>query len=181
MTGILHRARAGRQRGAILVVVLLVMMSFAALASVLLFQSQIEYVVAINEQDHIKALGFAEAGLTWVEDRVMSATDYNSLLQGPDPNSTADDNLAGLRDLSLTATSQLNATNEGTKSAIVTRNFGNGNKNWEVIRMADRPLTSARKCPSSPWNSGGMRSFTKEGETASAIRCDPGKCAFIRS
>jgi cell division initiation protein len=130
--------RSTDQRGFALIAVLLITAIFFVLAATLMFQSRTEKVVAVNEHDHLVVLGHAEAGITWAQRRIFDATDMSDLLNGPDDSSTGDDNLIGLRDLSLTATSQFTGSNEGTASAIVQRDFdGNGLKNWEAIRLDD--------------------------------------------
>jgi len=130
--------RSPSERGVALVAVLFVMAIFFVLAAALLFQSRTESVVSANEHDHLAVLGHAEAGLTWAQRRVFDATDITDLLRGPDNSSSADDNLIGLRDLSLTATSQFTNSNEATTSAIVQRDFdGTGTRSWEVIRTND--------------------------------------------
>ena len=123
-------------RGFALVVVLLVTAIFFALAIALLFQGRTERIVAVNEFDHLAALGYSEAGLTWAKRRILNSSNVSDLLNGPDNGQAADDNLLGLRDLSLTATSGFTTSNEGTASAIVTRDFdGEGNKKYEVVRL----------------------------------------------
>jgi len=132
------------QNGFALVAVLFVMAIFFVLAAVLLFQSQTERIVAINEQDHLAALGHAEAGLTWAQRRVFDTIDKSDLLNGPDDVGTGDDNLLGLRDLSLTATGQFTGSNEATASAIVARDFdGQGNRDYEAFRIVTGAETRA--------------------------------------
>jgi hypothetical protein len=126
-----------------LVAVLLVSAIFFALIITLLVQSTTERVVAANETDHVKALGFAEAGLEWAARRIRDASTFSSLLVGPNAGSTSDDYLLGLRSLGLTAPSQFNTSNEATASAIVSRNFGDGTKNYELLRIVDDTLVRA--------------------------------------
>lgn len=126
------------EKGSALVAVLFVTAILFVVAAVLIFQTMTQRVVAANEYDHLAALGHAEAGLTWAEARIYEGTDITDLLLGPDNGNSADDNLFGLRDLSLTSTSQFNTGNEATASAIVQRNFdGQGSKSWEVFRIND--------------------------------------------
>jgi len=139
--------RIEREDGIALVTVMLVLAIFLVLALAMLVHGQTEHVVAVNEEDHLKTFAFAEAGVTWVSRRihdlpppltVLSPDELTDLLDGPDGSTTADDNLVGLRDLSLTASSQFTAANEATASAIVLRDFdGQGTKNWELIRVSD--------------------------------------------
>jgi Tfp pilus assembly protein PilX len=130
-------AALGSQRGFALITTLLVMLVLFVLAMALMLESRTEHLVAANEHDHLAALGYAEAGLTWAERRFADAISVTSLLLGPDgTTNTADDNLFGLRSLSLTSTAQLNGTNEDTASAIVTRDFGGlGSMTWEAFRI----------------------------------------------
>ncbi|MCP3980191.1 MAG: hypothetical protein GY716_12875 [bacterium] len=133
-----------QQRGMALITVLLVMVMFFLLALTLLFRSSTEHVIATNEQDHLKTLAFAEAGLAWAERRVADASDFSDLLTGPDDSNTGDDNLIGLRDLSLSATSQFTTANEGTKSAIVSASLlGRASQTYEVVRLTDDDDTRA--------------------------------------
>ena len=139
----LRRLRGGND-GSILIVVLFLMMGFFVLAAALLFLSETEHVVAVNEQDHLKTLEYAEAGVEWARRRVFDTTGgFTGLLDGPDPNNAADDYMIGLRTISLTATSQFTTGNETTSSARVTRDFGDGSKAWEVIRVPDTSRTRA--------------------------------------
>jgi hypothetical protein len=136
--------RAG-ERGLALVTVLLVLAIFLVLALALMVHGQTERVVAVNEQDHLKTLAFAEAGVSWVRRVIydLPPTPFvpdplSDLLDGPDDSDSADDNLIGLRDLSLTASSQLTLANENTASAVVLRDFdGGGTKRWELLRFPD--------------------------------------------
>ena len=110
------KAKSGRiseeQRGVATILVLLIVSLLSVLVAALLFQAYSDQVVAINAQDHIKTLGFAEAGLTWAQRRVLdSAGGFSDLLDGPDNSSTADDYMLGVRDLSLTSTSQFTVSN----------------------------------------------------------------------
>jgi type II secretory pathway pseudopilin PulG len=129
------RDRDATERGFALVAVLFVAAVFFVLAGALLFQSRTQQLVAVNEQDHVLALGYAEAGLSWARRRIADETNFSSLLDGPTGGS-GDDYLLGLRDLSLISTAAFTALNESTKSAIVTRDFGSGSKSWEVVRVA---------------------------------------------
>jgi Tfp pilus assembly protein PilX len=137
------------QKGFAFIVVLLVLAMMFILVAVLLFQTSTARLVAANEHDHLAALTHAESGITWAHRRMIETNDVPDLLLGPDNSSTTDDNLIGLRDLSLTATSQFNSTNEATASAIVSRDFdGQGSKTWEAFRIDDgteaRALVYAR-------------------------------------
>ena len=145
MTKLIRRLGLSAEKGVALVAVLLVMVIFAMLVGVLLLQGHSDKVVAVNEQDHLKNFGYAEAGLTWAQRIIQDAGGggLNELLDGPNNGSTADDNLLGLRDLSLTATSQFTNANEDTKSAIVTRDFGDGNRTYEAIRFPGEANTRA--------------------------------------
>ena len=127
------------ERGTALLVAVLVLALFLALGIVLLVQSQTETVVATNEQDHLKTLQAADAGMEWARRTVSDqAGAFSDVLDGPDNASTSDDNLIGLRDLSLTNTTQLTDSNESTASAIVTRDFfGDGAKTYEALRLPD--------------------------------------------
>jgi len=127
------------QRGAALIAVLLVTVIFVALVTVLLFQGTTERVVVVNETDHLKALGFAEAGLEWATRRAKDGSNYTALLLGPDTGASADDNLLGLR--AFLSSGSLTAANETTKSRIVTKDFGDGSKSYEMFRMADDTYT----------------------------------------
>ncbi len=137
--------RMVKEDGVALVMVLVVMVIFFALVSVLLFLNYTDRVVAVNEADYLKSLGHAEAGLAWAQRRIQDAggTGLNDLLNGPNNTSAADDNLLGLRDLSLIATSEFTLANENTASAIVQRNFGDGNRIYEVIRFPVQTNTRA--------------------------------------
>ncbi len=124
-----------RQGGFALVAVLMVMAIFFVIVTALMFQSSTERVVAANEQDYTIALSHVEAGLAWAKRRIKDTTSFSTLLTGPNAGSSADDFLLGLRDLSLTATTQFTHANEATASAIVQRDFGEGLKTYEVIRV----------------------------------------------
>jgi Tfp pilus assembly protein PilX len=137
------------QKGSALVAVLFVTAIFFVITMILLFQTLSQRIVAANEYDHLAALAHAEAGLSWAEARIYEGTDITDLLLGPDNANAVDDNLFGLRDLSLTSTAQFNNGNEATASAIVQRDFdGQGLKTWEVFRIDDgtdaRALVYAR-------------------------------------
>jgi Tfp pilus assembly protein PilX len=126
------------QKGFAFIVVLLVLAMMFVLVAVLLFQTSTARLVVANEHDHLAALGHAESGITWAHRRMIETNDVTDLLLGPNDSSATDDNLIGLRDLSLTATSQFNSSNEATASAIVSRDFdGQGAKSWEVVRIND--------------------------------------------
>ncbi len=133
-------ARTGKTRphdgGFALVAVLLVMAIFFVIVTALMFQSSTERVVAANEQDYTVALGHVEAGLAWAKRRVKDTPNFSTLLVGPNTGSSTDDFLLGLRDLSLTATTQFTNANEATASAVVQRDFGEGTKTYEVIRVS---------------------------------------------
>lgn len=134
------------ERGIALVAALMVIAIFGVLILALVLQGQTDRVAAVNEGDHLKTLAYAEAGLTWAERRIVDAggSAMSDLLDGPDDGDTADDNLIGLRDLSLTATNQFTNSNEDTASAIVQRDFtGEGNRTYEVIRFAGESNTRA--------------------------------------
>ena len=94
------------QSGMALVTVLFVMAIMFLVAGTLLLQSRTERVVTANEQDHVVALGHAEAGIAWAQRRVFDSGSVTDLLLGPDDANADDDNLIGLRDLSLTSTAQ---------------------------------------------------------------------------
>ena len=123
-------------RGFALVAVLFVMMIFFVVVGVLFFQTATERAVVVNQGDYATAFNYAEAGLEWATRRIVDS-DLTTLLLGPDTGSAGDDNLIGLRDLSLTATTQITNSNQATKSAIVTRNFGDGSKTYEALRVRD--------------------------------------------
>jgi hypothetical protein len=126
---------------------MLVLAIFLVLALALLVHGQTEHVVAVNEQDHLKTLAFAEAGVAWVRRLIfdlpppptlLSPDSLSDLLDGPDNASSSDDNLIGLRDLSLTASGQFTLANEATASAVVMRDFdGQGARRWELLRLSD--------------------------------------------
>ncbi len=126
------------ERGFALLAVLFVMAIFFVVAGVLLFQSATERAVVVNHGDYSTALNYAEAGIAWADRRINDAPNLTGLLVGPDTGDAADDYLLGLRDLSLTATSQFTGSNKATASAIVQRDFtGDGNKSYEVVRLQD--------------------------------------------
>ena len=150
MLNLIRRCRRADERGVALIVVIMVMAIFFVLALTLVFQGETEHVGVVNEQDHLKTLGYAEAGLQWAELRIRedaqspAFTDFTDILLGPDNSDAADDHLLGLRDLSLTNTNQFTSANEATASAIVQRDFlGDGSKSYEVIRLQDSPRTRA--------------------------------------
>jgi len=129
------------QKGFAFIAVLLVLAMMFILVAVLLFQTSTSRLVAANEHDHLAALEHAESGIIWAHRRMIETNDVTDLLLGPNNSSSTDDNLIGLRDLSLTATSQFNSSNEDTASAIVSRDFdGQGSKSWEAIRIDDGTL-----------------------------------------
>lgn len=134
------------QSGAALVLTLLVLALIGIVALGIILQGQTEHIVTLNERDSLKALASAESGLQWARRRIIDASnpsmnptfpDFSALLRGPNGASTADDNLIGLRDLSLTSTASFTATNEDTASAIVTRDFGDGSKLYEALRLVN--------------------------------------------
>jgi hypothetical protein len=134
------------QEGSALIMVLILMAALSLMAVALLFHTGTETVIVLNEQDHMKALGFAEAGLAWAETRVRDRVGegYTTLLGGPDSEDPADDFLLGLRDLSLDASDGFRKSNEGTASAIVQRDFlGTGPRAYEMIRLQDEGGTRA--------------------------------------
>src|SRR5687768_7418016 len=57
----------GKDKGAALVVSLLVLMVLVLLGLTLVLQSQTEYLGAVNENDSLEALSIAESGLEWAE------------------------------------------------------------------------------------------------------------------
>jgi Tfp pilus assembly protein PilX len=126
------------QKGFAFIVVLLVLAMMFVLAAVLLFQTSTARLVVANEHDHLATLAHADSGITWAHRRMVETNDVTDLLLGPNNSSATDDNLIGLRDLSLTSTGQFNNSNEATASAIVSRDFdGQGSKSWEVLRIND--------------------------------------------
>lgn len=125
-------------RGFALVAVLFVMAIFFVLVAAMFLLTTNERAVAVNQSDYATTFGYAEAGLTWAGRRVETSTDLTDLLLGPDAGDAADDNLLGLRDLSLTATEEITAANEDTASAIVQRDFaGAGTLTYEALRLQD--------------------------------------------
>lgn len=128
-------AKQKDNRGVALIIVIVVLAVFSIVIAALLFQAYTDRLVSVNEQDHIKTLTYADAGLSWAERRAMDAVSFDEVLNGPDNGSSGDDFLVGIRDLTLTATSQFTTANQGTKSAIVTRDFGDGSKTWEVLQL----------------------------------------------
>lgn len=135
--------KRAEESGVALIAVLLVIAIFTVLVGALLFQGYTDRIVAVNEQDHLKTLEFAEAGMAWVQRRAEDAGSFTALLAGPDTGSTTDDYLPGLRDLSLTSSSQFTTSNEDRKSAVVQRDFGDGNKSYELIRLTGAANTRA--------------------------------------
>ncbi len=128
----------GKQKGAALIVSLLVLMVLVLLGLTLILQSQTEYLGAVNENDALAALSFAESGLEWAEraikDEATGDPDLDKVLQGPDDVIGGnDDGLIGIRNVSgtLTSLSQLNSicpssTCEQTESVKLTMDWGDG-------------------------------------------------------
>ncbi len=132
--GKIFRKVSGKQEGAALIVTLLVMMVLVLLGLSLMLQSQTEFVIAVNEQDAIMALGYGESVMDWLNNIVIDyaslpdppKTDLDELLFGPDAtDGTADDNMPDLSwswpaslgpvrtlDTSLTDPDDLDASNE---------------------------------------------------------------------
>ena len=146
--------RMANQRGVALIAVLLLTVVFMLMLGVLLMLSFSDRVTAVNEVDYTKALGHAEAGMSWAQRRIQDAqaAGLSELLDGPNGGSATDDYLLGIRDLSLTATDQFTNVNENTASAIVTRDFGDGAKSYEAFhpsmghgRTVSRRSRSARR------------------------------------
>jgi hypothetical protein len=79
----------------------------------LILQSQTEYLGAVNENDALAALSFAESGLEWseraIKDEASGGADLDLVLRGPnnvdDGNPNVDDGIIGIRTLSTTLTS----------------------------------------------------------------------------
>ncbi|GBC84348.1 hypothetical protein HRbin11_00773 [bacterium HR11] len=142
-----RRTRADR-RGNALIATMLVMTVLVLLGFAMVLQGDTEGLIAVNEQDHMKALSLAEAGLQWAKRRVLDAAGgtatFTALLQGPSvPACTAVpgrcSHLLGLRDLSLNEVTEFNRLNEDTASAVVFRDFdGDGTpEKYEAIRIRD--------------------------------------------
>lgn len=132
-------------KGAALIVSLLVMLALVLLGLAILLQSDTEYQTAKNEEEAAQALHYAEAGLEWGKREIIDFADtaafatsnFTDLLNGPDPDLTVtlENNLLGLRDLSETDTANFVTGNEKTASAIITRDFGNGSLTYEAFRI----------------------------------------------
>ena len=114
---------ARKDKGAALVVSLLVLMVLVLLGLTLILQSQTEYLGSVNENDALAALSFAESGLEWseraIKDEAVGDADLDMVLRGPNDIDDAggnDDGIIGIRNLSttLTSLSQLNNTCPGT-------------------------------------------------------------------
>jgi hypothetical protein len=134
----MHSRPHGFQDGFVFVMAVLIMAILFVVAGTLLFQSRTEHLIAANEHDHLAALAHAEAGLAWAQRRILDADNMTSVLRGPDGANATDDHLLGLRDLSLTSTSEFTDANEASASAIVERDFdGQGPRSWEAIRLDD--------------------------------------------
>ncbi len=141
------RKAVSKQEGAALFVSLLVTLVLVLLGITLLLMSGTEHLLSTNERDSQDALAKAESGLQWAKRMVLDytnngppyPTDLDALLLGPDGTTgTADDNLLGIKDLTLglTNTVSINGNNEETASAIVSKDFGDGTAmNYEVFRL----------------------------------------------
>lgn len=127
-----------KEAGFALIAALFVAVILLVLASTLIYQSRVQKLVEANSDDYAVALDYAESTLAWAEQRIADVSDLSQMLPGPDSASATDDNLLGLRDLSLTSTAQFTSGNEARASAIVSRDFdGNGAQSWEVIRIGN--------------------------------------------
>jgi hypothetical protein len=142
-----RRVRFDR-RGNALIATMLVMTVLMLLGFAMVLQGDTEGLIAVNEQDHMKALSLAEAGLQWARRRVLKAADsgtsFTALLQGPNTPVCQSPpgrcrNLLGLRDLSLNDVSEFNRSNEDTASAVVFRDWdGDGTpETYEAVRIRD--------------------------------------------
>ena len=84
---------SGKEKGAALIVSLLVLMVLVLLGLTLILQSQTEYLGAVNENDALAALSFAESGLEWAERAIKdeASGDPGSylVLQGPNDTTMA--------------------------------------------------------------------------------------------
>jgi len=127
---------------------MLVMTVLMLLGFAMVLQGDTEGLIAVNEQDHMKALSLAEAGLQWARRRVLEAAasgaSFTALLQGPNTPVCQSPpgrcrNLLGLRDLSLNDASEFNRSNEDTASAVVFRDWdGDGTpERYEAVRIRD--------------------------------------------
>lgn len=136
------------RRGNALVATMLVMTVLVLLGFAMVIQGDTEGLIAVNEQDHMKALSLAEAGLQWAKRRILDAAvstaTFTALLQGPSvpacmavPGRCT--HLLGLRDLSLNEVTEFNRLNEDTASAVVFRDFdGDGTpEKYEAVRIRD--------------------------------------------
>ena len=139
-----------KEKGAALVVSLLVLMVLVLLGLTLILQSQTEYLGSVNENDSLAALSFAESALEWseraIKDEALGDPDLDMVLRGPDDvdNSGAnDDGIVGIRNLSstLTSLSQLNSTCpsptcEKTESVLVDFDWDKDltNEKYEAFR-----------------------------------------------
>src|SRR3990170_9053734 len=81
-----------RQEGVALIVSLLVMLALVLLALSLLLQSSTEQLVAVNEEDSTRALGYAETGLDLVN-RIVKT--FSQQLPAPSNLSDLLDGAAG--------------------------------------------------------------------------------------
>jgi hypothetical protein len=133
----LLRKITNQEKGAALIASLLVLMVLVLLGLTLILQSQTEYLGAVNENDALTTLSFAESGLEWSE-RVIkdkASGDLDPVLRGPDnidDSGGNDDGIIGIRNLSttLTSLSQLNSTCpsstcEQTESVLITFDWDN--------------------------------------------------------
>jgi hypothetical protein len=139
-----------KEQGVALIVSLLVVLALALLGLTLLLMSSTEQLVAVNEQDATRALGYAETGLDAVN-RVVKTfamstpapTSLTDLLKGPDGVSAADDHLPNLgaylgipafRTLDTTkGVSDFRTSNEQTLAGIATID----GKTYEVFRVGE--------------------------------------------
>ena len=72
--------KPNNENGVALIMVIVIVAICSIVVAALLFQSYTDRLVAINEQDHIKALTFADAGLSWAERRIMDGGSFSDLL-----------------------------------------------------------------------------------------------------
>lgn len=115
------RAMMQKEQGGALVIALIIMLALTLLGLSLLLQSNTEYAISINERDSTAALYNAEAALQLAKARIQSyGPNLTDALDGPDPAVITDNGVISILTPSLTLTSQLNASNEHTQSAIVT-------------------------------------------------------------
>lgn len=136
--------KSRKDRGAAMIITLMVMLILVLLALALVQQSQTEYLIARNEEDAQVALDFAEAGLDWADRKIsdylrqpVAPPDLDDILNGPDNASTTDDFLFGFGDFAASDENDFTSANESGRSAIVNRDFGfgDGSQKYEVFRM----------------------------------------------